>query len=90
MTADRQMCAIPVAPKGEKFHLDLIGPLVRGDEGELYVAGAVDSCTKWVEAFALRSKIASEVESFFFRDIIARYPVHTVVTDNGDRVRRRL
>ena len=83
VTADREMHAIPVLDKGERWHLDLIGPLVEGIEGFKYAAVAIDSCTKWPEVAPLRTKRAEEVESFVFREIVCRFNVKEIVVDNG-------
>lgn len=83
VSADREMHAIPVLPKGERWHLDLIGPLTEGIGGYRYAAIAIDSCTKWPEAEALQTKGAEGVEAFFYKEVIARHNVKEVVTDNG-------
>ena len=83
VTADQEMHAIPVLDKAERWHLDLIGPLVKGIEGFKYAALAIDSCTKWPEVAPLRTKRAEEVESYVFRETVCRYNVKEIVEDNG-------
>ncbi|KAK9833915.1 hypothetical protein WJX74_009840 [Apatococcus lobatus] len=83
VTADRAMHPIPVMPKGERWHLDLIGPLQEGHGGFKYAAVAIDSCTKWPEAKPLPNKTPGQVESFFHNEVISRFPVKEVVIDNG-------
>ena len=75
--------SIPVLPKGEKWHLDLVGPLQEGYGGYKYAAVAVESCTKWPEARPLLNKTADRVESFFHQEVVCRFPVKEVVCDNG-------
>ena len=83
VTADREMQPIPVGEKCTKWHIDLIGPLPIGEGGEKYVVVAIDSSTKWPEAGAIRSKTPNEVEQVIFREVVCRYPVTDLVTDNG-------
>ena len=83
VTADRALHPIPVLPKGERWHLDLIGALKEGYGGCKYAVVAFDSCTKWPEARAIPNKSAEQVEAFFYEDIICRFPVKEVVCDNG-------
>ena len=40
VTADGEMQPIPTLPKGERWHLDLIGPLKEGQDGFKYAAVA--------------------------------------------------
>ena len=42
-----------------------------------------DSCTKWPEAKPLKTKEATEVETFVLNDVLCRFSVKEIVTDNG-------
>ena len=83
VTADRVLHPIPVLHKGERWHIDLIGPLEEGRGGYKYAVVAFDSCTKWPEAGAIPSKSAEQVEAFVYKDIICRFPAKEIVCDNG-------
>ena len=83
VTADREMKAIEPLEKGQRWHVDLVGPLYPSNEQDRYIAVAIDSRTKWPEAAPLKHKVPGEVEAFVFRDIVCRFPVTEIVTDNG-------
>jgi len=62
----------------------LAGPFPRDEQGNRYLAVAVDCLTKWVEARPIPSKHAFRVADWFYQDILARWgKPDWVRTDNG-------
>ena len=74
---------LPPSGKGNRWQLDVVGPLQLGPGGERCIAVAVDSFTKWPEAEALKSKSSLEMEGFFYNKVIRKHPVIEVLTDDG-------
>ena len=69
-----------------KWGLDFVGlfsPLARRTSNR-YILAAMDYCTKWVEARALKDNSAKSVARFLYEAIMTRYgcPVE-LVTDQG-------
>lgn len=74
---------IPVRGILHRLHVDLKGPLPVTTSGMKYIAVAVDSLSKWVEAEPLPDKSAVATAQFMLR-VLARHSCpHEVVTDNG-------
>lgn len=53
--------------------MDLVGPLKSTKEGYLYVLTIQDLFSKWVEAFPIHSKNASDIAEIIVREIICRF-----------------
>lgn len=51
------------------MHIDIIGPLVKTENGYKYIVEAVDAMTRWPEARPLKTKTAHEVAKFIINDI---------------------
>jgi Integrase zinc binding domain/Integrase core domain len=55
------------------WSIDLAGPFPPDEDGNKWLAVAVDVCSKWVEAQPLRTKHAFTTASWFYQEIIARW-----------------
>jgi hypothetical protein len=53
--------------------MDLVGPLKATKEGYLYVLTIQDLFSKWVEAFPIRSKNATDIADIIVREIVCRF-----------------
>lgn len=68
----------------ERVHLDLIGPLVKSEQGNQYILVMVDQFTKWVECAALPDQTASTVAYQFLAQFVRYFGCPQVVhTDQG-------
>ena len=69
---------------GQGWSVDLAGPFPPDHQGNNYLAVAVDTHTKWVEAAPIPSKHSFNTARWFYKDIIARWgkPVF-IRRDNG-------
>ena len=69
---------------GSGWSIDLAGPFPKDEEGNTYLAVAVDCLTKWVEATPLKSKHAFRTAEWFYSQVVARWSKPDWVrTDNG-------
>jgi transposase InsO family protein len=63
---------------------DLIGPLVRSDNGNTYTLTVIDHCTGWAEAYPIPSKTSEAVWPRLIRDYFPRHSYPSVlITDLG-------
>ena len=80
----RHQPVLPLDPF-EKWGMDFMGPFkpVARLSGNRYILVAIDYCTKWVEAIALKDK-ARSVASFLYNNIMTRFgcPIE-LVSDQG-------
>lgn len=76
---------LPLEPF-QKWGLDFVGPIKPAGSmtKARYILVAMDYCTKWVEAKALRDNKASSVAKFLYETILTRYgcPIE-LVSDQG-------
>nr|KYP33867.1 Gypsy retrotransposon integrase-like protein 1 [Cajanus cajan] len=64
--------------------LDILGPFppVKGQVKFLIVA--VDRFTKWIEAEAVATIMANNVQKFFWKNVVTRFGIpYALITDNG-------
>jgi len=80
-------------PTGSRFdtvHIDIVGPLPVC-QGYMYMLTMVDRCTRWPEAFPLRTITAQMVAKLFIENWIARFGVpKRVITDQGKQFESQL
>lgn len=78
------MAPLPLVDRFERWHIDILGPLNKTKEGYEYILMCVDSCTKWVEGFPMKTQTAQETARVLFREIFARYGAPKVLfSDRG-------
>lgn len=69
---------------GRGWSVDLAGPFPRDEEGNRYLAVAVDCLTKWVEARPIPSKHAFRTAEWMYQDVLGRWgKPDWIRTDNG-------
>ena len=82
---------MPVADKFERWHIDFIGPLTEAEDGSKYILLAVDSLTRWPEAFATKTSDSVVIADILYREIFARYGAPRVlVSDRGQNFLSKL
>ena len=76
---------MPITDTFSRWHMDLIGPFKQvTKEGYKHILIIVDSFSKWVEAFPVRTESAEEIAQILHKEIFARYGAcHSIVTDRG-------
>lgn len=68
----------------EKVYLDVVGPLDRDDNGNVYILTLQCELTKFVEAYPLKNKSANEVAKALAENFILRFGVpQSIATDRG-------
>jgi hypothetical protein len=68
----------------------MVGPFKIAPGGLMHLLVAVDNFTKWVEAKPIK-KLDGSSTIKFFNEIIVRYGVpHSIITDNGTKLRKRI
>lgn len=82
---------LPVVNIFERMHLDIVGPLHKTKDGFEYILVCVDSFSRWVEAFSLRTQTAAEIARILHDEIFCRYgaPI-SIVTDRGQNFLSKL
>jgi transposase InsO family protein len=74
---------LPVVGPFERWNMNFL-KLSKTKDGYLYLFLMVDSFTKWVEAFPMKTQEESEVAQIIFREIIARFGCPRIlVSDRG-------
>ncbi|VDI49284.1 Hypothetical predicted protein [Mytilus galloprovincialis] len=63
---------LPVVGPFDRWHMDFL-KLSKTNKGETYLLVLVDSCSKWVEAFAMKTQEASEVAKVLFKEVFSRF-----------------
>ena len=75
---------LPVLDVFRRVHLDILGPLKTSKDGFTHILLIVDSFSKHVEIFPLKSTAAKEVAKIFFNEYICRYSApDAILTDRG-------
>ena len=86
--AKRDNAAVPPPlhplPVFGRLHMDIIGPLHKSSEGHQYILVVVDSQSRWVEAWPLKSQTATEIARLLHDEIFCRYgPAVEIISDRG-------
>ena len=77
------LTSLPVVGRFERWHMDFL-KLHKTNQGYQYVLLVVDSFTKWVEAFPMKSQEAVEVAKCLFENIFSRFGCpKSLVSDRG-------
>lgn len=75
---------LPVVGVFVRLHLDSVGPLHTTSEGHQYILVCVDSFSRWVEAFPLKTQTATEIARVLHDEIFCWYGASvSIVTDRG-------
>lgn len=61
---------IKVGQPFDRLGMDIVGPLPKTKQGNMYIVVATEYLTKWPEARAIPNAKASSVVKFFYKDII--------------------
>lgn len=78
------MAALPITKRFDRWHIDILGPLYKTTEGYEYILVCIDSFTRWIEAFPLRTQSAKETATILFQQIFCRYGAPRVLfSDRG-------
>ena len=77
------LTSMPVDGPFERWHIDFL-KLSKTSEGFQYVLLVVDSFTRWVEAFPMKTQDSFEVARVLFEQIFSRFGApHKIVSDLG-------
>jgi hypothetical protein len=75
---------IKIGQPFDRIGMDIVRPLPKTKNGNMYIVVATEYLTKWPEARAIPDAKASSVVSFFYEDIICRHGCpKEVLTDRG-------
>lgn len=78
------MNPMPPAQKFERWHIDILGPQYKTNDGQEYILLCVDAYSRWVEGFPMKSQTAEETAKVLFREIFTRYGAPKVLfSDRG-------
>jgi hypothetical protein len=68
----------------ERIHVDIMGPLQRTENGNVYILMTVDAFSKYVIGTPMHNQEAITVSDCFLRDVLLKYGVaEEVITDGG-------
>ena len=82
---------LPVTEVFSRMHVDIIGPLTKSSDGHECILVAVDSFSKWIEVFPLRTQTAEEIAKILHDEIFCRFgPPVSIVTDRGANLMSKL
>ena len=75
---------LPVVSIFGRLHMDIIGPLCKSSEGHQYILVVVDSQSRWVEAWPLKTQTATEIARLLHDEIFCRFgPAIEIISDRG-------
>ena len=75
---------MPVEDVFARLHIDILCSFPKTKQGFQYVLLVVDSFSKWIEAFPLRTQEAKEIADILYNEIFTRYGApRTIVSDRG-------
>ena len=64
--------------------MDIVGPLIKTAEGYEYILAIVDSQSRWVEAWPLRTQSATEIARILHDEVFCRFGACLeIITDRG-------
>jgi transposase-like protein len=67
-----------------KVALDIVGPLLKTKDGNMYVSVTIDHYSKWCEARPVRDHDVTTAIRFLKKEIICKFGVPKfILTDNG-------
>jgi len=75
---------MPAVGRFERWHIDILGPLTKTKEGYEYILLVVDSFSRWVEGFPLKTQSAKDIATALYENVITRYgPPRVLLSDRG-------
>lgn len=90
-TTKPPMTNMPVVTKFERWHVDILGPITKTNEGFQYILLCVDSHTRWTEAFPLKTMDSREIAGILYNEIFCRYgSPRILVSDRGQNFLSKL
>nr|KYP61109.1 Pol polyprotein [Cajanus cajan] len=64
--------------------MDILGPFPPAKGQVKFLIVAVDHFTKWIEAEAVATITANNIQKFFWKNVITRFGIpYALITDNG-------
>jgi len=77
---------VPGAPY-ERWYINLTGPHLKSEKGNIWILTYVDLFTKWIEAFPLRNKETETIAKVLVEQIFARFGTQlSILSDQGKEV----
>lgn len=78
------MTPMPQVGRGERWHIDVLGPIYKTTEGYEYILVMVDAFTRWTEAFPLKTQSAKEIGTVMYNEVFTRFGCPRVLfSDRG-------
>lgn len=75
---------IKVGQPFDRLGMDIVGPLPKTKNGNMYIVVATEYLTKWPEVRAIPNAKAASVVTFFYEDVICRHGCpKEILTDRG-------
>ena len=75
---------MPQVEKFERWHVDILGPITKTNDGFQYILLCVDVYTRWIEAFPLKTMDSKEIATILYNQIFCRYgSPRILVSDRG-------
>ena len=79
------LTTLPVANTFHRLHINILCSLPKTKEGYQYVLLVVDSFSKWVEEFPLKTQKASKIAKILFKEVFCRYGCPRIIVSNRGR-----
>ena len=75
---------LPVADIFGRWSIDVLGPIHTSRQGYKYILVAIETLSRWPEAFPMKTQEATEIADIMFREIFCRHgsPV-SLLSDRG-------
>lgn len=75
---------LPVTGVFGRLHMEIIGPVCKSTEGHEYILVVVDSFSRWIEAWPLKTQTAAEIARLLHDEIFCRYGAAIeIISDKG-------
>ena len=73
---------LPVTGVFGRLHMDIVGPIYKSFEGHEYILVVVDSFSRWVEAWPMRTQTAAEIARLLHDEVFCRYGAAIEIISN--------
>lgn len=75
---------LPIAGVFGRLHMDIIGIVCKSSEGHEYILVVVDSFSRWVEAWPLKTQTSAEIARLLHEEVFCRYGAAIeIISDKG-------